>query len=154
MSTATLLVRRLVGELLEAEFAATDVEWLWNPPEKAEDLDSLRSAWWAPSVDVSIDPYTMPLGLDESATVGVVLQAMPADGDVSGRDAEDAVAEMYDMVFDLVRANPHPVDPAGVWDLQVVIGGLSFAHARSPQDPFGWAARFEVQLSVRATRCA
>jgi hypothetical protein len=79
---------------------------------------------------------------------------MPADADVSGRDAEDAAAAMYDLVFDVVRANPHPTDPAGVWDIQATIGGHSFAHARSPQDPFGWAARFEVQIQVRATRCA
>jgi hypothetical protein len=151
-TTSLFAMRRAVGALLDAAFEPFGVTVLWDAPSQAEDVERGLMAWWADPTDIAVTPYTLPSGLEETYEQTLVLAVLPADADVTPENAADAVDELMTAVYEVVPANPHPVDSSEGWDVLVRFAGYTFTSGLRPNPP-GYAAGFEVRIGVEATRC-
>jgi hypothetical protein len=151
-ATSLLEVRDALHELVGAVLGGAGVELGWNPPTEAEELSELTAAWWLNEVDVSAEPWTMPSGLQETYTKTLAITCLPADGDVTSRDAATAVLELVDLVYEVVVANPRPLSGSD-WDARISWAGFTFLDVRLERAA-GFAAGVEIRIGVEATRCS
>lgn len=152
--TSLFAVRAALHDAIAAQLAGVGVDLLEAPPKDAEELSEREACWWVNETSVSAEPYTMPTGLVETYTLTVTVQTLPADGDVTPADAHAAGLALADLVFTAVRANRRPLNPdVDGWDAVCEWAGFEHAAARLEQ-PAGYATRFELRISVEATRCS
>lgn len=158
MTSASTLywVRSWLFDLIEDVLPA-DVAFGWDMPNEPADTDGpqglRRSVWLRADIESSAVPTTMPLGFDETYTQVVRIQCLPEDGSVDTPTADLAATELLDVVVDAVRAEPKPsISELTGWGVTVLYGGYRYRSGRLDGSD-GYAASYEIDIDVEASRC-
>ena len=137
-----------------------DVAFGWDMPNEPADTDGpnglRRSVWLRADITAESEVTTMPLGYEERWTQVVRVQCLPEDGSVDVPSADEAASELLDAIVDVVRENPRPsisaLTPDG-WGVVLTYGGFQYRSGRLDGGD-GYAASFDINVNVEASRCS
>lgn len=157
-ATSTLYwVRGWLFDLLEAALPA-DVAFGWDKPREPADTDGpnglRRSVWLNAAIEATAGDRTMAAGWTENYTQVVRIQCLPEDLSVDVPSADLAAAELLDVVVDELEANQRPsISELSAWSTVVTYGGYRYQCGWLPDDG-GYAASYEIDVNVEASRCS
>lgn len=152
MNTSLFDVRHELEATITSAFPG-ETAILWAAPKDAEDVDVGLLLGWDDKVDVSVEPFTVPLGVVESYEQTLFLQALPTSDEVSAEDAAASADEYLGVIISALSDLSNRRPPIDEWDVMVTVNGYAFRTGIWGQTT-GYAAGFDIRIGVEAKRCS